>query len=632
MTAPTATAAPARPAALPSDRLRWSAAAEHATVLAALAVWIFYVTPRSGGQDRPAEAIGLLALVPALIATRPWRRMTAVTLAVPAVVAVGAAVVLWTTPTGWSYARFAGYPLYGLLLFVLVAAYARTHRRRLLVAAAVAVAGIWQFDEGLVPWWGNGDPNKLMYGTFYWHNQFGIYLAGCALLAFAMAVAGRRLSRAVALAAAVLCTTGVVLSTSRATLALLCLGWLATLPLAVRRPRGLTVWMSLPVATAALVVFLTSPLLFPGMHYRFFLLPGAPGGRGMSTLGPNGGARVLFTKAALASWIHHPLLGTGFGSFLTTSVNRMPLGYTLSPFVHDGYADALTSGGLVYGLPVLATALSALGLFVRTVAPTVGRGGTRVFPSDSGLRFGVGLAGAVLLAHSAVDFDWVYPSLCALLGVLAGLAFALQPSRGDAQPRRNRSGEVVPAFAALLALALPLTLGVAGPLRDRWHYAFVPSATGAAGRVNQMLDAAAGPFPDPVLAARALSAVIAPGPYAAEHLAVPPATARRALTATASLASIDPKLAMRRAVTEVALGERGSGLSLARGLADRYGAHRPYLYGDEAIALATAGELPQARVLVRSALRRFARTPGATADLAYLQQTLTRLDEPNGGA
>ena len=59
-----------------------------------------------------------------------------------------------------------------------------------------------------------------------------------------------------------------------------------------------------------------------------------------------------WTAAALDSWVESPVNGRGFGSFRDTQVEHQS-GASYSAFAHNAYAEALTSGGLLFGAPIL---------------------------------------------------------------------------------------------------------------------------------------------------------------------------------------------------------------------------------------------------------------------------------------
>ena len=66
------------------------------------------------------------------------------------------------------------------------------------------------------------------------------------------------------------------------------------------------------------------------------------------------------------------------------------------------------------------------------------------------------VASLALAAHSAVDFDWTYPSLMAMSAVLAATALAWSP--GDAVPAAASAYRVRLFSGVLVVAALALAL------------------------------------------------------------------------------------------------------------------------------------------------------------------------------
>lgn len=424
-----------------SGRPQLLATAEHGAAALAILIWILLLLPDSGGFHSRHTAVQALALLPLLLLSRPWMHAPAALLGLIVLAAGGVAVTALATEVGWIQGNTPAGQIVGLLTLVGVLSYARSPSRRMLVVAPILVLTVIQFARGWLAWWGSGDPNRLMVATFFWHNQLAAFLGALALLGAAIAVLGAQPLRRPALLVAPLAAAGVVLTTSRAALFLLIAGWVALLALAFQSRRRLIVALALPVLTAVTLLAFTSPLFFPDRAWEGPpLLTSATaeessGGRGGETLDDNGADRVDWTVAALRSFADSPVVGNGFGSFAETSGPLLPERATLSPFVHNGYADALTSGGLLFGGPMLAISIM-LGLrSLRALRAT----------DERGITVGAALATLFLLGHSLVDFDWHYPSLVILLGICGGLL--PNPVRRAAPP--------------LLALGLVFAVGIA---------------------------------------------------------------------------------------------------------------------------------------------------------------------------
>ncbi len=324
-------------------------------VLPAVLWWAFPLTHATGGRAPFGLAVELLLLLVAAAATRPWRRLPHTVPLLGGVLGVCAVAVCALSPTGWAGADdAAAYAAAGLALPV-AAAWARTSARRVTLAAAVVLAGLDQLSHALLPWWGGRDPSVRLVGTFYWHNPFAAYLLPAALLGLGLLVWRVRPVQAAGWVAAPACAAGVVLSTSRATLALLLLGWVVVGGAAVlaregRLRRGLR-WLVVTGVAVAVTYGLPGPPLFTHRVSPF----AATAARSTSgeTLTSNGGYRFQFWREALASWAHHPLAGSGYHGLIASSRPYVPIGWARSNYAHNGYLQALTDGGVLLALPFL---------------------------------------------------------------------------------------------------------------------------------------------------------------------------------------------------------------------------------------------------------------------------------------
>lgn len=505
-------------------------ALEIVLVSAASTVWLLYLTPASGGFHDPATAVMAAAAVPALIAVRPWRTVPSWCVALTALSAAAALVVLQTGAPGWSQADAPAGQLLGLIALVATAGFARTPSRRRAVCACAAAGVVTEFLPAWKAWQGSGDPNTLMGGTFYWHNQLGLWMTALGLLAAAYALNGRlRWARWVAGGLSAVATACTVLSTARTDLALLVVGYLILLPLSVRgrgRLQQLAVWAALPAASVLLLLFLTSSLFFSTSWSGVSALQSSSdtaavaGDRGTSSLEHNGGDRVRFDKAAVHSWSRHPVLGNGFGSFRYTVVDDVPVGDTISAFTHNGYLEALTSGGLVFAIPFIGVWLGVAWAAVRQLVQCLRRGAAR----DP--LCGAALAVGVLLAHSAVDFDWHYSSLLVLLGVLGGVLIGSQ----ERQPvNRGRIALVAAGLTFVVAVTMAASLAE--------HHGRQVTQQAQGKSAQQLLDSRWWGTDDMRIDTAALDACWSNG-----RLTCPPEVARRAVDATAKAATLDPEV------------------------------------------------------------------------------------------
>jgi O-antigen ligase len=359
-------------------------------------------------------------------------------------VAAAPIAVCLLDPTGWFGADQAATYAYSAVLFVTVRAYATSAGRRQLVVAVVLGAAVAQFAWAMITWVGGADPGAMMNGTFYWYNQFAAFLLAPAVIGAGLAAIGHGQLRLAGALTAVIASAGVMLSTSRASIALLLAGWLAAGLLSVLVGRDLRArvlagcrWLAVAAAAAVVTTTLPGP---PFFDHRVSALAATSARNAQESVSQNGGYRLDFWKQALVIFRHHPVTGAGFSSFGSQSGRLDPLGVH-STLVHSGLLQPLSDGGLLLSVPFLgAIALIALGL-LRRLRP----GGWR---RDHGLTSLVSIAALAVLVHSAVDFDWTYPSLMAVAAVLA--AVGLASSTPALQPRPPSR----PAAFAVLVLVL----------------------------------------------------------------------------------------------------------------------------------------------------------------------------------
>lgn len=508
---------------------------------AAATAWLLYLTPASGGFHDPATAATAAAFLPAVLVVRPWVHVPRWCAPLAGLASLAALASLTTSAAGWSQADSVAAQLLGLIAFVIAAGFARTPRRRAAVAAYLLIGIVTQFVPAWRAWFGSGDPNKVLVGTFYWHNQFGIWMTALGLLAAALAIGGPRRLSVVAAGLAALAGASAVLSTSRTDLALLVAGYLCLVPMALvrgRRRRDLLVWACLPVVTSLMLLFLTSAAFFDTKWTGVAAVhvtsnnPGTLGDRGTASLSTNGGDRWRWTKAALAEWRDQPFLGAGFGSFEDTVPEHVPATANVSAFVHNGYAEALTSGGAAFAVPLISfwvlVALAATRRFFNAL---------RTRSPDGPVSVGTSLAVAVLLLHSGVDFDWHYPSLVVLLGVLGGLL--------SVPGRARESSRLVTALTATTLVAVVAVITTTSLVEHHDRAVSTAPARTAAG----LLDARWWGTHDPRIDLAALQACL----HEDGTLAVPRPVAVRAWTASGRSAALDPRVRAWRGLVGAAI-------------------------------------------------------------------------------
>lgn len=380
------------------------------------------------GLAGPWVLIGLLSAVPLLLVGRVWSlptRLLITAAAVPlSIVIVGA-----VGDGGWFGAARAARFGWAVLILLAVAAWARTPARRLGAAVGALVLVADQFAVGWFAWWGGADPDRLMLGSFSWHNQFAAFclIGGAAALVIALLA-----DRVIALLGGVvfvLAAVGVLASGSRS--ALVMLGAAAVVAAVVGvRARGLLAlvrWGAIAVAAVIANFFFTSSVFFPNAT------AGAPAG-GLSGRGSAEGSwvarldhwRVAFEMGA-DSWA----VGSGLSTYGLRSDCFDRQYYTSNP--HNEWLLAWAEGGLVMAVPLLLLLAAAALVVFRSLRPIPT---ASEFAKDPG-RWAALLAMVMALGHAAFDFDWAFPLLIVIAGLVSGVAAA--PLLATRRPAGRRS-------------------------------------------------------------------------------------------------------------------------------------------------------------------------------------------------
>jgi hypothetical protein len=450
------------------------AGATHVPVAAALGWAVLPLAHATGGRAAPSLTVGLALLVVALLAVRIWRATSPAAFGLAVAISLAALLVCVLTPPGWFGGTAAASYGYAAGLLLLVTGYASTPRRRAALAALVVGAGVVQFGWALVPWWGHGTSEAPMIGTFYWHNQYAAFLLAPALLGLGLLLANRSPWRLAGGVGAVVASTGVVYSSSRAALAALAVGWVAVGAWALlvgvreqgsstRRASTLLRWVAVSAVTAGFVVLLSGPPLFPSRATPLAAAQArADSGQSVAV---NGGYRVEFWREALAVGAHHPVTGAGYGTLARASRGITPASWARSPLAHNGLLQPFADGGLLLALPFgVGVALVLAGLLRRLGLDRLpSRRRRQRLTSADGLkpktpypdRVLVGAAafsGLALATHSVVDFDWSYPVLFGLAAVVAGLALGARATAASTRPvdavsPRHRTAAVLATVA-----------------------------------------------------------------------------------------------------------------------------------------------------------------------------------------
>ncbi len=501
---------------------------EHLAVAALLLVWGLPLTHATGGRDPHALVVYAAVALAAFLVTRAWR-VHPVEVGLATAVAAAAVTVCAVSPTGWWGADFAAGYVVAAASYLVVRRYATDRTRATVVLAGVTLVGLEQFGQAFLPWWGGRDPSVDMSGTFYWHNPYAAFLLAPALLGLGLTLRGERPWRLVGWAATPLCVAGIVLSSSRATLAALLVAWLAVLALAVRNRVTARRAAALTGVALMTVLALPGPPLFD--HWRSPTAATQERAAAGETLSQNGYYRTQFWREAAAVATHHPVSGAGFHSLATASALYTPVGWARSQLAHNGYLQPLSAGGLLLGLP----ALTALALIAAAALLTLRRRrGTPRGPTDP---VAVALAVSVLaaMAHALVDFDWSHPALRVQLALLAACLPALRTARRRAEtpvPRRTTAVRV--GAATVLVLVLGVELGAL----HAWQRGEAAASTLVS--VPGALQAAGRPFGDYRPARTVLRKAVR------DPATVSDAQAARAMALTAHIATVDVHLALLR--------------------------------------------------------------------------------------
>lgn len=436
-------------------RLRSAAPAVATSVAvgAALAWWATYFLWGTGGREPRVLSTAVALLAVSMLLVQPWRTLPKAALLLGNGIGVAAWVVVLTAPTGFAGVHEAASYTYAGQLGLVLLAWATTAVRRWVLLVTVLAAAGMQFTQGWLAWWGRQDPAELFQGTFYWHNQAGIFLAAGALVAFTLVVAAQRPLAPLAWVVGPLCAAGTVFTTSRGSQLGLALGVLLLAGLAVRArgPRGGLVRL---VGVVALSFGVATVLAGPPFFSERVVATESTAARSGSFVS-NGVQRFEDWRRAFAIFSEWPVTGAGFYSYdsATMAVTEKRDGVTTA-FAHNGFLQAAADGGVVLTLPLVLALGLLLWAGIRAV-PAAMRAGDVVQP-------GALVTYVVLLLHSGMDFDWAYPgllSLTAVVGVLAVPCAGVASQDRTAGPSAAVRGRVQ-IGVAILALALLVTSGV----------------------------------------------------------------------------------------------------------------------------------------------------------------------------
>ena len=515
-------------------------------IVPAVSYWALPLTHAVGGRNAGKEGVELLLLILAAVCVKPWRHLPRTALVLGVWLAGAALLIPALSPTGWRGSDDAAGYVCAVMGCLVAAGWARDGVRRNVLAGMLCLAGLDQLTQALVPWWGGQDPSALLIGTFYWHNPFAAFLLPPALLAFGLVTWRSRPWQLVGWVAAPLCTAGIVLSSSRAVLAVLVLGWAGIGAAAIRRGdrRRLALrFAAVSAASIAVTELLPGPPLFS--HRVSPLGAGAARTTAGETLSANGGYRLEFWRSALETFRHHPLVGSGYHGLIETGRAYTSAGWARSNLAHNGYLQALSDGGLLLGLPLIASCAVLAWLSLRSLVDFLRS--DVVTPLEAVASLGLLAA----LAHSGVDFDWSHSALFMMDAFLAAVVLSARRER-----RATSQGPPVRRLGA--AAVILLTLGGAGLGNVGRVVADSPEHTGSLPAYVSALTTAAGrPF------AGDGSARILLGLALTSPEAVSPEERRLAVDKTGREATIDLDLAAQRGLVALSYGNRAPATTAA---------------------------------------------------------------------
>ena len=414
-----------------------------ASVLATCTWWATKLTWGTGGREPHVLSTGCALLLVSALLVRPWRRLSPIVLSLGYGLGAAAFLVVLTAPTGTAGLHEAASYAYAGQLGLVLFAWATSAARRTMLLGAVLVAAAAQFTHGWLPWWGLQDPTRLFQGTFYWHNQAGIFLAAGALLAFAVVAQAHRPLHPLGWVVAPLATAGVVYTTSRGSQLGLALGLVLLMAAVLRSHEGRWAAAVRLTGAAALAWAVTSVLTGPPFFPERVSATAATAARADSFVS-NGVQRFEDWRRAVAIFAQWPVTGAGFYSYdgATVAVTTKRDGVSTA-FAHNGFLQALSDGGLVLAVPLFVSVALILLVALRALVDAL-RAGDLV-------RAGAGATFLVLLLHSGMDFDWTYPALLSLAALVGVLALPV-PAQVDVPLSRARASWAA-ATVLLLAVA-----------------------------------------------------------------------------------------------------------------------------------------------------------------------------------
>ena len=162
--------------------------------------------------------------------------------------------------------------------------------------------------------------------------------------------------------------------------------------------------------------------------------PKSSGAGRLLALGSNG--RIPMVREGLKSFPHHPLAGTGAGTFRFTNYLYRANASFLVKHAHNQWINVLSELGLV-GLVLFVLAIG--GLLVAALRPL----GRAARGADRGLRAAMQAAIVAFVVHMTIDWDWDMAAAAVVFLLFVGVAAAYVRGR-----RAGPAAAAVPAVVA----------------------------------------------------------------------------------------------------------------------------------------------------------------------------------------
>lgn len=458
--------APEEPAG--GDRLRTARRwAGDLTALAVLLVVFVWWTEHDGGRAfRPLVLGGTIALAAVPVALVEIRRLPRTARLLLAAWGIGLLLAVgFAQERGGMVRPLMAHGLLGLTLLSTLRIWRRRWGPAALVGILLVALGRYWY-RGFLQWWGgtmleDGSPSWL---ALSWRNQSAALMGGLATLLTGGALLTRRVvSLGFGLAAAASLGT-VFLTGSRAgtVMVVVALGLTVAAAAAAQAPSAGSRWRTIGGRTAAIVLGAAAIVVV----LTAMTAGGTGGGQPLANRDQaatlNALARLRHMEAAAGMFAHQPVTGQGLGSYRTMALEHTSPDANLTSSAHNEYVEMLGETGALGGLPFIALALGAAWLVLERLRPRRDVE-PAAHPDAAALRapLTAGAAGtvALLLAHAAVDFDFDYPVLPALLAAGAAILIAERPRLA---PDRHaaRAGWALAAVPIALVLAAGSATGL----------------------------------------------------------------------------------------------------------------------------------------------------------------------------